>query len=221
MTFKKTKMKLSNFWPVFINKLILKKIRYIIWDFDGTLWQSNQLGYKLKLQFIKYLSNHLSKPITEAEFDKLIKSNYNWSQNLAQITKIPELNIVDKIDSTFNKTKFLKKNSKIIKFVYQFSNQKHIILSNSSHGQLIAGLKKIGFPQRQNQILPFEKIISRDTFNLLKPSQKLFKYINQYTGAKKQQHLVIGDSYNNDINPAKKYGFNAIHINNFKKKFSL
>ncbi|MBU1130491.1 HAD family hydrolase [Patescibacteria group bacterium] len=199
--------------PLLFYKPFFWNIKTIVWDYDGTLWQNNKLGNKLKKRYIQLLSKSLNKAITEKYFDKQTKKHQTWSNVIYKHTKIPQKIILNKAEKGFNKNKYIKNNQKLVNYIEKLTKFQHIILTNSRYQNTIKGLKKLGFKNNY----PFKKIFARDNSPFIKPSPKAFQQILNYTKNPPKTHLMIGDSFYNDINPAHKLGFKTMHINKFKK----
>ena len=189
------------------SKYFLKSIKCIIWDYDGTLYKSDEIGIELKKIFFLISKKYKAK-LTMAEFDDKSKLLGSWSAATNYFTLIPETDILDLADSKIDKLKFIKKNPEIVKFIE--STQKkylHLILTNSTKKEVELGLKKIGFKKNT-----FDKIFSRDCTKLLKPNVEIYEQIQNFTNLKKNNCLCIGDSLSCDIKPAQEFGFKAIPI---------
>jgi len=200
----------------YINKLkyffVRNTIKYIIWDFDGTLYESKKLGHDLQSAFFD-IAKKENKNLSLKTFNIAVEKFGSWSTAASRLTSIPELKILDIVDSKIDKTKYLKKNLTLVNQIESTQNQyHHLILTNSTTSEVLSCLKKIGFNTNNNPSGPFEKIFSRNSTKLLKPNPKIYKKILSFTKAPKFTHLFIGDSLNHDINPAKLYGFQALPV---------
>jgi FMN phosphatase YigB (HAD superfamily) len=199
-----------------IRKVFLRaSIKYIIWDFDGTLYQSEKLGHDLKHCF--YLLSGSS-----ASFEKTSKNLGSWSAAAAKITSISEFTILNQVDKKINKVKYLKPNPKIVKFIeFTSKRYRHLILSNSTTSEIISCLPAIGFDTSHSPTGPFEKIFGRNTTKILKPDSRLFSLLTNYTKTATRGHLFIGDSMAHDIKPALASGFHATPIWELDNVFSV
>jgi len=189
------------------SRCFLRLVKCIIWDYDGTLYKSDEIGIELKKTFFLISKKYKTK-LTMAEFDNKSKLLGSWSAATSFFTSMSEINILDLVDSKIDKLKFIKKNPEIVKFIE--STQKkylHLILTNSTKKEVELGLKKIGFKKNT-----FNKIFSRDYTKLLKPDVEIYKQIQNFTNLKKNNCLCIGDSLSCDIKPAREFGFKAIPI---------
>lgn len=189
-------------------------VKYIVWDFDGTLYQNPKLGNKLK-QFFFDMAKQNQKGLSVDKFDQLSTQFGSWSAAASHITKIDELELLSLSNQTIDKTKYLLSDPKIVILIEKKLNHyHHIILTNSTFKEVKSCLKVIGF-----KATIFEKIFARDNTGLIKPNPLLFTKITQYTKSPKFRHLFIGDSVSQDILPAQKRGFPAIPIWDLSKLF--
>lgn len=196
------------------SKYFLRSIKCIIWDYDGTLYESEEIGSELKKTFFLISKKYKTK-LTMVEFDNKSELLGSWSTATNYFTSMPETDILDLVDSKIDKLKFIKKNPEIVKFIE--STQKkylHLILTNSTKKEVELGLKKIGFKENT-----FNKIFSRDYTKFLKPDVEIYKQIQNFTNLKKNNFLCVGDSLSCDIKPAKEFGFKAIPIWEINKIF--
>ena len=201
-------------------RLIEKTVKWLVWDFDGTLWSDEGIGKKLETEYRNFLQEKLGQPVSSEEFRRLTGVCGSWSAAAEKLTKIPEIEVLDIIDERFDVTRYLAKEPQIVELVLGLNNYKHLILSNSKKERIIKGLMKIGFQNVNHQhYYPFEAIFDRKKTKFLKPNQKIYQIICNYTKAPKYAHLAIGDSIHHDIEPARKYGFRAIHVDKFLKLY--
>ncbi len=190
-------------------------IRYIVWDFDGTLWQDPNLGKKIKDKYSEFIKRQSAHSYKEDEFDILVEKLGNWSAAASKLTNVPKKNIIDWVEDSFDKTIYIKRDKKLVRTIEQLSDYKHFILTNSTKKQAEKGLKRIGFKNKGgHKFFPFEKIFSPETLRALKPHPEAFKAVCSYTGELPIRHLMVGDSLLEDIEPARLFGFQAVHIDN-------
>jgi FMN phosphatase YigB (HAD superfamily) len=203
-----------------INRLNRKfLITHIIWDFDGTLYHNKSMVKGLKKLYFSYINNH--KKISQKEFNKLLKKLGKYSKVASHYLNKPEKKILDEIDVSTLFNSFLKKDKKIVSWIENMTQFQHIILSNSTTKSVKTGLNKIGFKRKQDlEFYPFVKIIGCDQLKQAKPHKNAFENVVNYTNQSKVRHLMIGDSWENDVNPAKKFGIQAVHVDDVKQFFS-
>jgi HAD superfamily hydrolase (TIGR01549 family) len=197
--------------------ILFKDIKALVWDLDGTLYQNFSVGEAMEKEFLKFFNKHCFT-VTIEEFRELSKKHGSWSRTITENSSLKnEIKIIDQIEDILNKHRFLNKDPGLVKAIEELSSFKHIILTNSRKKDVLLCLKAIGFKKKKESYHPFEEIIARDTEGKLKPSVDLLKKVIDLTGLKKSEHLMIGDSFHSDIEPATNFGFKAIHIDKFKK----
>lgn len=188
-------------------------ISVIIWDFDGTLYSHKKLGNDLKTAYFSYCLRNGNPALRLSDFDNLTEKYGRWSATTSMLTKSSELDIISYVENRIDKASYLNPKNRLVSKIEYLSNYKHLILSNSSRDQIKSCLFKLGYLNKQGfDIYPFEKIFGRDVTMALKPNTQSFRAILNYTKVSPNSHLVIGDSYSDDIIPAKNLGFQAIHI---------
>lgn len=64
----------------------------------------------------------------------------------------------------------------------------------------------------------FKNIITSDLSGAYKPSKKIFEFALNKSNAKKEECIMIGDSYEHDIQGAMNYGIDQVLFNNDKPK---
>lgn len=204
-----------------LNSFIIRNTtKYIVWDFDGTLYENKKLGHDLFQQFY-LLAKKKNKTLSQNSFKKISQKTGSWSAAVSHLTSISEFKVLDLVDSKINKKNYLQRNSSLVRLIESTQNKyHHLIFTNSTTLEVIACLKKIGFNTKEKNTGPFEKIFARDNTKLLKPNPKIFKQILDFTHTAKFRHLFVGDSISHDILPAKKYGFKAIPIWELSTLFS-
>lgn len=190
-----------------LNRFFLKSVKCIIWDYDGTLYESDEIGVELKKIFY-LIAKEKKTNLTLSQFEKKSELLGSWSAASSFYASISEEKILDLSDKKIDKLSFVNENPKLVKFIESTQNKYlHIILTNSTSDDVSLGLKKIGFKKNT-----FSKIFSRDTTKLLKPNTEIYKQIQDYTKLKKKNHLCVGDSILCDITTAQQFGFKAVPI---------
>ncbi len=194
-----------------LQRLITK---YIIWDFDGTLYQNEQLGNDIKKFFLNKAIAHDSL-ITETQFDKLSDTHGSWSSAVSHLNGTDEMKILSECSQKVRKVLYMREDKRIVNLIEKkLSKYHHLIFTNSTHSEVTECLDKIGFDQKT-----FTKIFSRDTTKILKPDPKIYSLITAFTQSPKIQHVFVGDSQKHDITPSIKMGFPAIPIWEIEKLF--
>ena len=208
----------SNLYKKIKKFFLLRNIEVIVWDFDGTLYQNEDLVLALEKAFWKSYQKYTKKENSLDDF-RLMAGRYGgWSKAIAEISGKPEMEVIDEVEDAFDKASFLEKDANLLAMMVDLSQFQHLILTNSREKDTAKCLEKIGFETSKNNPF-FSKIFARDNLKALKPSEKILEKLISFTEKKRRSHLMIGDSYFSDINPAKEFGFKAIHINDFKQLF--
>lgn len=187
----------------------INKIDAFVWDYDGTLYHNDIVVEKLKDAYIKCLKKRVKFEVLEEWFDLENLKYGGWAKTVAAYTNQPVLEIIDSAEKKLKKHVYLQKNQHLVEKIEAIKNKKHLILSNSKVDDIRKGLEKIGFKDIDSV---FSVIIGRDNCQNLKPSIEAFKDIQKITNLPFHKHLMIGDSLTDDIKPAKKAGFQTIHI---------
>lgn len=196
-----------------IKSILLKRsVKVIVWDFDGTLYKSKRLIEAYEKEYFDYTkSKSNNKSLTIAEFRKLVRDHGSWMNASSFVTNIRDIEIANYVDRRVKKANYIKHNKGMVNLICNIKNCQHVILSNASKKDIIDGLKKIGFIKSKDGFLPFKAILSREN-HVEKPKIFSFKQVQKITKLPPQKHLMIGDSIREDIEPAKKIGFQALHI---------
>ena len=203
-------------------KIETKIIKFLIWDFDHTLYINWELGEKLKESFFQYLNQNSESKVSRKKFERLFSDHRSWSSAVAKTLNEPEIKIINDVEKIFNKSSYLEKNLPLVKQIEGLNQYRHLILTNSPAQEVKKCLKKIGFSSQQDyDFFPFEKIIDCNLAGELKPSLAPFKKVLDYTQAHPKRHLLIGDSYHHDIEPAEKVGFQAVLVEDLKNYLNI
>ena len=206
-------MFLSNTWQQLISKKGRGEISVFVWDFDGTLYRHEKLADDLKAVYFSLCLQEKNYNLLLSDFDNLTKKHGRWSKVTSVLTGVNEIDIISYVENKIDKASYLNPKNRLVNMVEYLNGYKHLILSNSSETQIKSCLLKLGYRKKRGfEIFPFEKIFGRETTKVLKPDEKAFKILLKYTKLKPDLHLVVGDSYSEDINPARRLGFQAIHV---------
>jgi HAD superfamily hydrolase (TIGR01549 family) len=210
MFLQKVKNKLAFHKKTFLYRRIKKNISEVLWDFDGTLYQSELVAEELRKNFEKFVCEQ--KPTSDKKevlrvFNNFLLKGFSFSESAAKVTNLEEMHIIDLVEDQFDKSKFIESNEEIVSFITSLDQYNHYIVSNSRKIDIVKGLSKIGF--KDNSI--FKKIIDRDDVGTLKPDPYVFEYVQNITKKNAKNHLFIGDSFEHDISPSRKHGFSSIY----------
>lgn len=192
-----------------------KRIKVIVWDFDGTLFYSPESAEKMKNIFIEILSKQNKIPMeTSRKLFTSKQKKYTWSKSISNLTGLSEKKVLLLLEKSIDRRKFAVKDNKLIKMFNKLKNHRHVILTNSTQKNTILTLIKMGFKSdiQKKSVVPFEKIFSLENIKDPKPSTSAFIKVTNYTGLSPESHLMIGDFEDIDILPAKKLGFRTCKI---------
>lgn len=195
-----------------INGIALRYVvRYIIWDFDGTLYQSEKLGTYIEKQYRILFRALTGKTVSKEQFSRLSSHFGSWSKTISNVASISEDRAMSIVDKTYDNSKFIRPDPVMVSRIHRLKKYKHIILSNATHAQIVSGLQAIGFNKNNRSVPPFMAIVGRDDTRVMKPSFESFRYVLRLTHGYKLQHVLVGDSVEADIRPARMFGFWGLH----------
>lgn len=188
-----------------------KNLKLIIFDFDDTLYRN--LSWKGYNEFFMLNIRKIFSSYTDKEFKNLlIKHDYNENRSSETIAKVflSEFGSTKKLVEFLNSIKYETDWENAILFsqeILQYLNNKYklIIVSNSSEENINFVSKNIGL-----DLSVFYKI-SSNKFNKEDLSKaKVIKDILNLENLKPSQVLMVGDSMEYDILPAKQLGLNTL-----------
>jgi len=182
-----------------------RKIKVIVWDIDGTLYQSEGLGNAIVQHYLSYLSKTLRFTPDRASklFYAATEEMGRWSLAMSKLCNKPEEFFIWQIENNIQKHKFIKYNSSLVRALGLLHKYRHFIVTNGTETNARRILRTIGFSFRGNRVSPFEKIFAFDQTGYLKPNSLAFQQVITYTKEHPWQHLVVGDNISSDIIPAK------------------
>lgn len=209
----------------------LKNIKVLVWDVDGTLYQSiPDYSFLVEKKEYELLSRVKKIPLVVAK--KLLREKKKIYKSATKtLVKLGcgDFRFVGRETETEDKAKFIKKDPRLLEVFKELIDFRHLALRNGALkgtmeilealglGEFLPAAKSSGrLPLRQNQNLahhdglsfgPFEKVFGTiDNFGTVKPDPVIFEKILEYTGSPASQHLMIGDRVEVDLVPAKKLG---------------
>jgi HAD superfamily hydrolase (TIGR01549 family) len=189
----------------------------LIWDLDGTLHFSPEAANLMKQVFINIVSKEKKIPFLKAIklFDDASET-LTWSKRVRKITGLKEGDILKKLEKNLDRSAFVKREPKLENLFQKLNKFRHIILTNANHKNTISTLELLGFAKTgKSNFKPFENIFSLDNTKGFKPQKKVFKQILLYTQLPPESHLMIGDSWSVDIQPAKKLNLKTCLVGNY------
>ena len=195
-------------------------VRAIVWDVDGTLWQSQAVDKKLLDAHIKFALQYRLPGINKARVFKLFGKSGDWLGLTHKLTDKPRREIISWIEKNVRKSELISPNHGIVNFVENFPDLDHYILTNSSLPVTREVLLKLGFQKKLGlEFHPFKKIFNYESTGIFKPNLRCFLAIIRHTGLKPSQHLMVGNSDTQDVKPALASGMKAVHIKRLKELY--
>ncbi len=180
-------------------------IKVLIWDIDGTLYQSIpalskdifEADYKVIM-----VHNRWNREKTVEEFQKIYKITTPSSTKTAAIlTGLPLIEVAVECEQYKDRTKYLKHDDKLVTLFGKLSGFTHYMLVNSIQEKTREALRVLGLSPDL-----FTEIVTSEIVGENKPSEKGFRYILEKTGMPPAQHMMIGDREAVDLIPAKNLG---------------
>lgn len=183
----------------------LSGIAVCIWDFDGTLFPPNaaitrdimEADYQVVMHH-----NGWTREKTVAEFGKVFQIvTPSSTETAAILSHIPVAEAAIECEQYKDRTKYLKRDEKLIELFRRLSPYAHYILANGIREKVVTSLKVLGLPPET-----FAEIVTSEIVGMNKPNPKGFVYIMQKSGLPPGAHLMIGDREAVDLVPAKSLG---------------
>lgn len=210
--FEHQKTKIKN---LLFKSLHLHKIKSIVWDIDGTMYNNLDLGKEIYSEYILFIAG--KKKMKNLKTAGIMLEQYaargmTWSQAAARLTGTREIDILKRVGRNIDRSKFLKTDESLISM---FSSKKiqhytHFILTNSTKRNAIQTLNALGLTEK---IVKFERIICVEDFKYVKPHPSCFEMVLNITRTPAETHLMVGDDMVADIIPAKKIGMKTCLMN--------
>lgn len=183
---------------------MLKDIKVLLWDLDGTLYKSiPELKNERWRIDVDVVSEMLRIPYKEAEKKLLrkVKIHKSVTRSMSALGCGNEIDILRKVEPRIDRTKYLSHDDKLIKLFRDLSFYRHYILSNILVSCIPPVLIKLGLKPSI-----FTGFITTEVTKTVKPDPVFFQYALKLIGLPPEQCLVIGDRFDVDLLPAKKLG---------------
>ena len=184
---------------------MFKKIRILIWDFDGTFYRPKPaLFHAVREAEYRVISEHNSwtREQTIEAFEKLYKKAYpSATETVGRIVGIPTSEVALEMEEYFDRRDFLARDERLIELFQKLKDYRHIILANGVIAKHKETLKVLGIPKET-----FELFVTSEVVGKTKPNPAGFEYILNYTKLPPSAHLMIGDREAVDLAPAKALG---------------
>lgn len=184
---------------------MFKKIKILIWDFDGTLYQPNpSLFAAVREAEYKTIIAHTgwTKQQAVEAFEKLYKKVYpSATETVGRIVGIPTFEAALEMENYFDRRDFLARDERLIQLFDTLKKYRHVILANGIIAQHKKTLPILGIP-----VGTFELFVTSEVVGITKPHPAGFEHILNYTKLPPSAHLMIGDRETVDLAPAKALG---------------
>ena len=185
----------------------LENIKILVWDVDGTLYQSiPELWLMMEKRQYQLLSRVKKISFTAAK-ELLMKKKKIYKSATKSLVKLGCGEIADvarKIDIR-GKHGLIKKDLILLEMFKKLKKFRHLVLTNRAHKGALEVLRALGVADLKWRV--FERIYSAtEDFSAAKPDLVVFERVLAYTKLLADQHLMIGDRVEVDLMPAKKLG---------------
>lgn len=217
-----------------LSRMINKnKIKVVIWDVDGTLYQGDPaVGQVFEQSRQELLEKHWSRPyhLELKEVFKTFKQRHKSStKTLSVMTGLDIKEITQYIETKLHLRRNLTKDPKLVNLFNQLSHLHHLVLRNGGHDETLNILKLLGLHQikvnPEHELGPFFKVWGAvDDFHQTKPNLDVFdrvklwiykqffwekdqKITHQNINKVADRVLMVGDKPEVDLKPAKEVGF--------------
>ncbi len=196
--------------------MFFQNIKVLIWDFDGTLFRSNEALFQAvrEAEYRVIMSHtHWDREKTKAEFSKKYKVvSPSGTTVTAMLANIATRQASHETEKYFNRSDYLSLDAKLVALFQVFLGYRHVLLTNGIETHIRSTIQTLGFATS-----PFEHIITPETTGVTKPDLKAFSAVLNYTKLPANQHLMVGDRELVDLAPAKQLGMKTCLVWSEKK----
>lgn len=213
--------------------MITKKYNYIFIDLDDTIWD-----FKANAKDALFdIYTKRIKPLTTASFEEffskyVVHNEKLWGQyGIGEIDKatltferfyrpLKDIGLDNSeiaLDINENYLNILAEKTKLIQGAEKFLN---LCIANKIPLTLISnGFTKVQLKKLSNSKIEhfFDHIVLSEKVGLLKPNPKIFEHALHLNSAKKEEVIMIGDSFGADIQGAINAGIDSIYLNPKRK----
>lgn len=196
-------------------------IKLIIWDVDGTLYQSNpeladQYRRAHKIMFKKSFPLKSEMELFE-EFNLIKSQTKSSTQALSNMGFGSLVEVEQQLEQYLETNKFIRLNEKLVSFFSKLTRNypiRHWAVRNGFTDSTYERLSLIGFEKNINSSIgPFEKVIGVfDTYNVAKPSLIIFNDLLRMSNIFPHNILSVGDRIEIELTPAKALGMQTALI---------
>lgn len=194
-------------------------IKVLIWDLDGTLYQSQKdLLEAMHGAQVKILEEHKNLSYEKAVklLSETVKIHKGVTKSLSALGCGDRVSIIKKIENLVNKAAFLKHDPRLQYLFQELSSFKHYLLSDTTHQTIEKELEGLGLSSSI-----FEHIVGVDDTKTTKPDLSFFKSALNYSNLSPDKHLSIGDRIQIDLIPAKQLGMKTCLVWNSSNEVDI
>lgn len=186
-------------------------IKNIVWDVDSTMYKpTDEIHRIIRDTEIQTITAHTGwdREKAESEFYKIYKNDIpSGTAAAAKIAGISVADAAEEMDRYFDKSKFLKKDIRLVRVFMELKQYRHYILTNGTVEGAASVLRGVGLDREI-----FTDIVTSQKVGENKPSIKGFEYIMNSTSDTACAHVMVGDRIDVDIIPAKKMGWQTVLV---------
>lgn len=196
-------------------------IKLIIWDVDGTLYQSNpeladQYRRAHEIMFKEKFPLKSERELFE-EFNLIKAQTKSSTQALANMGFGSLVEVEQQLEQYLETNKFIRPNEKLVAFFSRLTRNypiRHWAVRNGFTDSTFERLSLIGFEKDSNgRYGPFEKVIGVfDTYQVAKPSIVVFSDLLRMSNVAPHTILSVGDRIEIELTPAKALGMQTALI---------
>lgn len=188
---------------------MLRDVKYLLWDVDGTLYKSKpDLLEAIQREIYVRIATGLSIPYEEARRRFLALYARLGGATATAVELGLDRRLVQEAVDSVDKTKYLKPDPRLRDmFEETLRTFTHMIITNTSRKGTIRTLEILGLSPNI-----FQRIVTADDVVQSKPNVEPYMKALDTTGSAAHQHVSIGDREKVDILPAKKLGMKTILV---------
>jgi putative hydrolase of the HAD superfamily len=212
----------------------MRKYKYLFFDLDHTIWDFEEnakqslheifddaLQQKLQTDFnnfFKSYSHHNTVLWDRYERGFIGVEELKWKRMYRAMLdfKLADENLSKELSLQFLKILPTKKEV----FDYSFEILTYLKNKNYQLHLITNGFENVQNAKLQNSGLHvyFDKMITSESSNSLKPKPEIFEYAMQVTKATSSESIMIGDNQHADIGGAINFGMDAIFVNHIAEE---
>lgn len=188
---------------------MLKDVKHLIWDVDGTFYRSNQdLARAIQHEIYVRVADRLGVPYEEAKDRFLAQYHLVGGATAALVELGLSRRLVQEAVDAVDKTRYLKPDLKLREMLeVALRDFTQIIVTNTSRSGTIRTLAALGLSPEI-----FREMVTADDVLHSKPDLEPFRKVLTITQDSAYRHVSIGDREKVDILPAKKLGMKTIFV---------